>query len=353
MTQPYVLHKGRFEWILPVYPDEHFDSIVTNPPYGLRFMGKAWDYLVPSAASWRHAYRVLKPGGYLLAFASARTYHHMAMNIELAGFEIRDQIMWIYSTGFPKSHNLEEQFEGWGTALKPAHEPIVVARKPLIGTVQRNMELYHTGAMNIAACKIPGEPWKFGNQPKLSGGRYQPGQLTPKERHASNLEGGHDGRWPANIVHDGSDEVLQNFPWTKSGTGAIKKESMAWYTPNAYGKESRPAGTEMISYGDEGSAARFFYCGKASPTDRDEGLPEGMTNTHPTVKPTSLMRWCVRLVTPPGGTTLDLCCGSGSTGKASMLEHINFVGIDMENVTIADYRIRWAINNRNNQTKLF
>ena len=147
-----------------------------------------------------HVYRVLKPGGHLLVFASPRTYHRMVCGIEEAGFEIRDQIFWVFASGFPKSHNLENEFDGWGTALKPAHEPILVARKPLIGTVKQNMDQYGTGAVNIKDSLIPGEPWFYGNQPKLNGARYTPGQLTPLERHAENITGGEQGRWPANLI---------------------------------------------------------------------------------------------------------------------------------------------------------
>lgn len=208
----YDLRIGKMEDVLLLYPDNFFDSIVTDPPYGISFMGKNWDYNVPSLLQWQQAYRVLKPGGYLISFGGARTYHRMVVAIEDAGFEIRDQIFWVFGSGFPKSSNQKGEWEGWGSGLKPAHEPICVARKPLTGTIPENLAQYGTGAMNINACRIEGEPWRYGNQPKLNGARYQPGQLTPLERHAENIEGGHEGRWPANVIHDGSDEVTRYFP---------------------------------------------------------------------------------------------------------------------------------------------
>jgi site-specific DNA-methyltransferase (adenine-specific) len=354
--------------VLRTLPADSVDAIVTDPPYGLAFMGKRWDYDVPSEAIWRECLRVLKPGGHLLAFAGTRTQHRMAVRIEDAGFEIRDMIAWVYGSGFPKSLDVSKaidkaagaerevigvagksgsarnsmagdfaggeymntapateaarQWAGWGTALKPALEPITVARKPLIGTVAENVLAHGTGALNVDGCRVPG--WK----PQVTQGINSNASNfnVTKERRTSGDS--NEGRWPANLIHDGSEEV-----------------------------------GELL-----GSAARFFYCAKASKRDRDEGCegmearttkafeggqiasaktPEAMggerttRNHHPTVKPTDLMRYLCRLVTPPGGTVLDPFMGSGSTGKAAMLEGFDFIGIerDAEYVKIAEARI--------------
>lgn len=279
-------------------PDNSVDSVVTDPPYGLSFMGKKWDYDVPSEEIWAECLRVLKPGGHLLAFAGTRTQHRMAVRIEDAGFEIRDMIAWVYGSGFPKSHNLKDQWQGWGTALKPALEPITVARKPLIGTVAENVLAHGTGALNIDGCRVPTDD-------DLNGGAYSNGKkdLSKATSYATGVNAGEfvqpPGRWPANLIHDGSEEVL----------------ALA------------------------GEQARFFYCPKASKKDRDDG------NTHPTVKPTDLMRYLCRLVTPPNGTVLDPFMGSGSTGKAAMLEGFNFIGIEREAeyIEIAKARINWTL----------
>jgi len=281
-------------------PSCSVDSIVTDPPYGLSFMGKKWDYDVPATDVWAECLRVLKPGGHLLAFAGTRTQHRMAVRIEDAGFEIRDMIAWVYGSGFPKSHNLSGNWQGWGTALKPALEPITVARKPLIGTVASNVLEHDTGAINVDGCRVPG--WK----PQVTQGINSNASNfnVTKERRTSGDS--NEGRWPANLIHDGSEEVAAMFPKSDSGTSE--------------------------------SAARFFYCAKASKRDRDDG------NIHPTVKPTDLMRYLCRLVTPPGGVVLDPFMGSGSTGKAAMLEGFRFIGIerDAQYLEIAKARINHA-----------
>ncbi|MHA1160162.1 DNA-methyltransferase [Rahnella sp. CFA14(1/10)] len=321
--------------VLGNMPGNSVDSIVTDPPYGIKFMRKTWDYDVPSLAIWEECLRVLKPGGHLLSFAGSRTQHRMAARIEDAGFEIRDMIAflyetsnaaqvlidslspeqlklldaafgrdgmlgWVYGSGFPKSHH----------TLKPALEPITLARKPCKGSLAPNAGVYGTGALNISECRIPlaeGEPpYDYPNGPGGSDpnhmwrGRNKGDGDSPKQ-------GNPDGRWPANLIHDGSDAVLAMFPDT----------------------------SQQIEISN---ASRFFYCAKASKKDRDEG------NNHMCVKPTELMRYLCRLVTPPGGTVLDPFMGSGSTGKAAAMEGFCFIGIEREEnyVKIARRRIASA-----------
>ena len=393
-------------------PDNSVDSIVTDPPYELGFMGKSWDAsgIAFNIEVWQQALRVLKPGGHLIAFSGSRTYHRMAVAIEDAGFEIRDQIMWVYGSGFPKSHNISKgldksenkevwennqygggnskceqcgkwmisgspcqcpkpvvefkseaakQWNGWGTALKPAHEPMVLARKPLIGTVANNVLTYGTGGLNIDASRVGiaegDEPSAgkrtatFGNQDTVSGGDGSGGWVASS------------GRWPANVIHDGSDEVVELFPDSNAPKQYDKKKA-GWLTPGSTHEINELQSKE---YGDSGSAARFFYCAKASKRDRNEGLDgfeakyvardngfsdkisdtnKPRANHHPTVKPTTLMQYLVRLVTPPNGTVLDPFMGSGSTGKACAYEGFDFIGIEQsaEYVEIARARIEYV-----------
>mgnify|MGYP000390830774 FL=1 len=514
---------------LRAMPDASVDAVVTDPPYGLSFMGKKWDYDVPGTDVWAECLRVLKPGGHLLAFAGTRTQHRMCVRIEDAGFEIRDMIAWVYGSGFPKSHNLKGEWEGWGTALKPSWEsvtwatkptseqserativsnlsrlearlwlllsvsaaakssrsnqseydaacgtaqwdadaitnlraalcdqmdtsqfesatttalnivsswnrilaeswgrestfitetesstttdlrslkfalsqitpesivaacsrpggfdanaslaerhfsasvallrsihtlsatgramsrgaensldagvspsldPCIMARKPLDGTVAENVQEWGTGAINVEGCRVPGNDhasaWDRPVSTNIGAGSY----ISDGTQHVIDISANKpSGRWPANLIHDGSEEVLAGFPGES-----------------------------------DGSAARFFYCAKASKRDRDEGLDGfevkrtgGMqatadgsmltgsgnerktarANTHPTVKPTALMQYLCRLVTPPGGTVLDPFTGSGSTGKAAIIEGFNFIGIEREAeyVEIARARIAHA-----------
>jgi DNA modification methylase len=357
-----VLH-GDCRVLMAAMVEASIDSIATDPPYELGFMGRSWDKsgIANDMAMWREALRVLKPGGMLVAFSHARTYHRMACAIEDAGFEIRDQIMWIYGSGFPKGGNRD----GKGTCLKPAHEPIVVARKPFAGSVAANEAIYGTGAINIDACRVGTEV------------RINPAASTSSMQRKSRADIGYrsddgvgpgspaseaHGRWPANVVHDGSEEVVACFPETKSG-GA----------PTAGNRNGGVFGIYAArSLTNHGSAARFFYCAKASKADRDEGLghlaPQAFVqfqtgngesgaasslsegretqyrNIHPTVKPEDLMRWVVRLCTPPGGTVLDPFTGSGSTGKAAVLEGLDFIGCELtdEYVPIARARIAAA-----------
>lgn len=334
----YTIHLGDCLHSLRLMPDNSVDSVVTDPPYGLSFMGKKWDYDVPSVDVWAECLRVLKPGGYLLAFAGTRTQHRMAVRIEDAGFEIRDLIAWVYGSGFPKSHNGE-----WGgTALKPALEPITMARKPLAGTVEANWREHVTGALNIDGCRVGGEhtytPRLTANANMNDDGWQKIGQAAEPVTAA--------GRWPANLIHDGSDEVVGLFPETGKSTGGRIGNAGGGSVQNV------PVGKFEAGnpgYGDTGSAARFFYCAKASKTDRGEG------NTHPTVKPTDLMRYLTRLVTPPGGTVLDPFAGSGSTGKACALEGFEFIGIEREAeyCDIARARIAHVVATEQRQEQLF
>jgi site-specific DNA-methyltransferase (adenine-specific) len=392
------------------------DAVVTDPPYGIGFMGKAWDgkdivrrhgkrRSMPStdptctengghgslaaaaglydlsphgmlafqrfSAAWAaEALRVLKPGGHLLAFASPRTYHRMAAGVEDAGFEIRDQIMWVFGSGFPKSHNGE-----WGgTALKPAHEPIVMARKPLSGTVARNWEAFGTGGLNIDACRVAtSDNLGGGDQNEraktATEGWDRPWMREPdaKAAHAArvNANVAHAealGRWPANLVHDGSEETVAAFPRAPGQQGDLRGHSRDRASLGIYGDMG--AARDASARRDHGSAARFFYCAKATREDRNDGLesrgrpavaagatmrdrekadwPARNGNHHPTVKPTELMRYLCRLVTPRGGLVLDPFAGSGSTGRAAVMEGFQFAGIELdpEYAAIAEARIR-------------
>jgi site-specific DNA-methyltransferase (adenine-specific) len=379
------------------------ESVVTDPPYELGFMGKSWDStgIAFQKETWELCLQLLKPGGHLLAFSGSRTYHRMAVAIEDAGFEIRDQIMWIYGSGFPKSLNIgkaidkklgkerevigkgkpmsslgvmhdddwqsdseynetkgNSEYEGWGTALKPAHEPVVMARKPFKGSVADNVLKHRTGAINIDESRISLSE----NDDSRLGGK---GTWKTDKMAKDVYEGGYDGtetgsselgRFPANLIHDGSDAVKDIFPHTKSGK---MKQHIEGGQYNVYGK-MYPRDVE--TYGDEGSAARFFYSAKVSASERNKGLEHLETkqtqgggggigdykndvnsasgkygsekapskNTHPTVKPVDLMKYLCRLVTPKGGTVLDPFMGSGSTGIAAKSLEFNFIGIERE-----------------------
>lgn len=374
------LHLGNCVEIMASLDEHSVDAIVTDPPYELGFMGKTWDSsgVAFNVETWRQALRVLKPGGHLIAFSGSRTYHRMAVAIEDAGFEIRDQIMWLYGSGFPKSHNLKDDWQGWGTALKPAHEPMVLARKPLIGTVAANVLAHGTGGLNIDATRVPGEV-PSETQPSLRPNGDDSGHaLGSGEGRNGEMSSAPGGRWPANVIHDGSDEVVAGFPQSKGGAYPAKR-GQAVNTAFAGGQETEGGFRAM---GDDGSASRFFYCAKTSKRDRNEGLEDfeerqtagggarhpddyddserdqrliaaakaygahkaPAKNHHPTVKPTALMEYLIKLVTPTGGTVLDPFMGSGSTGKAAIYTGFNFIGIDMtpEYVDIAKARIAYA-----------
>lgn len=378
----FTLHHGDCTEAMRGMAESSVDSIVTDPPYELGFMGKSWDStgIACSVEVWREALRVLKPGGHLLAFGGSRTYHRLAAAIEDAGFEIRDQIMWIYGSGFPKSHNLDGAWSGWGTALKPAHEPICVARKPLCGTVAANVLMHGTGALNIDGCRV--EP--------TGESRERVSEASQERRYGDKggtnftatpgVRGGDPaGRWPANVIHDGSEEVLQAFPDAKGQQGDLKETGRPRLSLGRFG-DMAPPRAHPARIESETSAARFFYCAKASRADRNEGLdslpdradgmnsntsgqhitrrdgwtPEPVKNHHPTVKPTDLMRYLCRLVTPPGGLVLDPFMGSGSTGKAAILEGFRFVGCELqaEYIEIASARIRHAAATEQHQYEL-
>jgi site-specific DNA-methyltransferase (adenine-specific) len=384
-SQRFNLFNGNAKEVLTFMASNSIDSIVTDPPYELGFMGKSWDStgIANDVQLWKEVLRVLKPGGHLLSFGGSRTYHRMAVAIEDAGFEIRDQIMWVYGSGFPKSLNIDKaidkaagverevvgqkitgnartdqgwaggqimidetspttkeakQWQGWGTALKPAHEPIVLARKPVEGTVTNNVLTYGVGGINIDSARVISDDW----DEKTVLGKYcgtndgndsVTNNFGVKEIKSTNTESTLIGRFPANFIHDGSDEVNKSL----------------------------------------GEPARFFYCAKANKRDRNEGLdgfvakrdhdgradggvggdnPRNRTNDaklnhHPTVKPTDLMQYLCRLITPPNGIILDPFLGSGSTGKAAMYEGFNFIGIELtdEYLPIAKARIEFALAN--------
>ena len=278
--------------VLPLLKD--IDACVTDPPYGLSFMGKQWDYDVPGVDIWTQIHDVLKPGAHLLSFFGSRTYHRGAIPIEDAGFEIRDQLMWLYGSGFPKSHNIgkavdklqgnesglkdnavitkgNSEWEGWGTALKPAHEPIVMARKPFTGSVANNVLEHGTGGINIDECRVGGEV-------RTNSGMSSLGVMHDDNWQPKKIETTATGRFPANVMHDGSEEVQEIFPKNKkSGVMGKGKQYKGFGKHGIYG-----AAKDDIShkfYGDEGSAARYFYCAKASKKDRDEGLEQLETPT--------------------------------------------------------------------------
>lgn len=300
------------------------------------FMGKEWDGgdIAFRPETWAEVLRVLKPGGHLLAFGSSKGSHRMVCAIEDAGFEIRDTIMWIYGTGFPKSHNQEGFWEGWGSALKPAFEPSVMARKPLIGTIAANLSAFGTGAINIDGCRVEADLTEMqGRSGTAAAGNVILGAGI-RNPDGGVWEPNSDGRWPANVLHDGSDEVVSAFPHTSSGKPGVMR--LGVNTGAAYGAESRKPGTLMTGFGDSGSAARFFYSAKATKAER-------AGSKHPTVKPIALMRYLCRLVTPPGGTVLDPFAGTGTTGAAALAEGFNVTLIEREIEYQQDIRRRLGL----------
>lgn len=417
----YKLYKGNSLDILEVVESNSIDSIVTDPPYELNFMSKSWDNsgIAFSVDIWKKCFEVLKPGGYLLAFGGTRTFHRIACAIEDAGFEIRDTIMWLYGSGFPKSLNIglaidkkngiesetigngksgissrayqseetttageyeikkaNNEWFGWGTALKPAYEPIIVARKPIENSVVDNVLKYGVGGINIDECRIGNEEISYfpTNLEEAHGNKFGNGAYMPKDTTKSPIT--HTGRFPSNVVltyeETDKEEVCGGLPDTKSGGNinfdSVKNDSIYGSIPNRKGFYQNRV--------DSGSASRYFYCAKASKKDRDMGLngfEEKQTtdgcirsnsesarkfgansalrkNIHPTVKPTELMQYLIRLVNPKDATILDIFNGSGSTGKAVMFENkereanYKYIGVDLsdEYLAISQARIEFA-----------
>jgi site-specific DNA-methyltransferase (adenine-specific) len=432
-----ILHGNNLD-ILPTLADNRIDSIVTDPPYELGFMGKKWDSsgIAYSVELWQQCLRVLKPGGHLLSFGGTRTYHRVAVAIEDAGFELRDSIAWLYGSGFPKSldvskaidkaagaerevvgesqfaarrvrPNVEtsnpeaqyrmgidnavtapstpeaQQWQGWGTALKPAFEPVIVARKPIEGTVANNVLKWGTGGLNIDGSRIgrqDGDNSSAGNRTATFG--------TQDTNSGGDGSGGwtqnDSGRWPANIILDPyTAELLDEQSGDRKGFAGGGNKN-AGFRSDYVGGQSGGADLPAQYYSDSGGASRFFYVAKASKRDRNEGLEElegrlpafgnekgdglgrGISNTkqdvprqnfHPTVKPTSLMEYLIKLVTPPNGIVLDPFTGSGSTGKAAILQGFDFIGIEMteEYLPIIEGRLKHAealVAERNKEASL-
>lgn len=419
------LYGGDNRDVLKSLPDNSLDSVVTDPPYALvsiqkrfgkpgsaatkdddvyarssaGFMGKQWDTGETAFATefWAEVYRVLKPGGHVVAFSGTRTYHRMAIAIEDAGFEVRDQLAWCYGSGFPKSHDVSKaidkklgaerervrvtnvrnpkatgggkdgaegatrpwieaalelgyhekdgdepatrqaaEWQGWGTALKPAWEPICLARKPLIGTVAENVLEHGTGAINVDGCRVGTEGGTaFGRSADKSETTSVGGYLNAKAGAPIDA-----GRWPANIVHDGSDDVVSCFPEIKTSKGTVTSKLGA---VNGAGK-GLPSHTGTYGFDETGSAARFFYTAKADKLDR-------IGSRHPTVKPVDLMQWLVRLVTPKGGLVLDPFAGSGSTGEAAWREGMRCILIEREEEYQADIAERLKLADKGPATR--
>lgn len=437
-----VVYHGSNLDVLPTLPDNSVDSIVTDPPYELGFMGKSWDSsgIAYSVELWQECMRVLKPGGHLLAFGGSRTWHRLAVAIEDAGFEMRDSIAWLYGSGFPKSLDVSkaidkaagverkrvellspalnsgtangwgkdghsetaplagtrqvddpitpeaQKWQGWGTALKPAFEPVVVARKPLIGTVAQNVLTYGTGGLNIDASRIDYQDEKDGGDWERFKGHQSSKTIRARldGNEGADLDervdnGKQSGRWPANIILDPYTAELLD-----EQSGILKSGALKAGRPVAHTNVDFRQGLDVCHYQSEansGGASRFFYVAKASKRDRNEGL-EGLElramkvsvpaptnagvygstadgkqlsspsqNFHPTVKPTSLMEYLIKLVTPDGGTVLDPFTGSGSTGKAALLNGFRFIGIELteEYLPIIEGRLRWANEQRNQE----
>lgn len=424
--------------------ENSIDNIITDPPYELGFMGKSWDStgIAFNKTTWEKCLRVLKPGGYLLAFGGSRTFYRIGVAIEDAGFEIRDTIMWMYGSGFPKSMNIglaidnkngvespvigvnedilkkqakdlkeghrkildsfdagakernngfktvsadikeaQNEWKGWGTQLKPAFEPVVIARKPFKGSLLDNIDSYRVGGFNIDECRVPANSEEYDIRHYTNEDCFQ--NLKPKESKFQ-VKPQSDGRFPSNVIltYDevDKDEVCGGFPVTGQGgnTGGYSYSGSTYSNSNILNNiGDKPTG--ISNYDDIGSAARYYYCAKANARDRDEGLDEFIEkemkvtsqyelprddgsirnvpmrkNIHPTVKPTELMQYLVRLVSPKGATILDPFMGSGSTGKAVMYENVDrnanykFIGIEREKeyCEIAEARIVYAKGDR-------
>ncbi len=403
MNDRAVLALGDCCEILKTIPSESVDAIVTDPPYEISFMGRSWDAagVAYNVAMWQECLRVLKPGGHLLSFGGTRTYHRMACAIEDAGFEVRDSIHWLYGTGFPKSRNVAiaidkeagamghrgkrvslagnktqgedleyavaqpkhepitddaKHWNGWGTALKPSHEPVVVARKPLVGNVVKNVLAHGTGALNIDGCRVG-----FQSDADKASAKPQ-GRATSKDKHiGAEPDAGNNetriefsvnqnaaGRWPTNILLSHTPEC-GNACAEDCPVAELDRQSPVSGTPKAYAPQNRDseeggmfgigAGRGGGQIGDVGGASRFFpvfkYQAKAPRRERGE------SNNHPTVKPVALMEWLIKLVVQPDGIVLDPFMGSGTTGVAAMRCGVSFIGIEREPnyMAIAEGRI--------------
>lgn len=364
--------------VLKTFPDDHFDSIVTDPPYGIDFLGKAWDANTGALETYQQCLRVLKPGGHILAFSAARTYHHLAITLEQAGFEIRDQIMWIYSSGFPKSQDVgksiqrsmgvkeyegfvdttknsgfgqmdvarqkvgqewstketqvgkakvtdpeAKQWAGWGTALKPAHEPIALARKPIKGSIKDNVLKHGVGALNIDATRIAYDGPN--DKPVPHGGKARqhkdnPGWMADNTGYGiiENPEINPIGRFPSNVLGEIAEPYQKYF-----------------YCPKVSRRE-RHIGFDLttIPTDPSGKYDNGGYSG-------NQETLKAAGNNHPTVKPIELMKYLIKLITPAGGKVLDPFNGSGSTGCAAVELGYEYVGIELDAnyVEIATKRI--------------
>lgn len=343
------LRQGDSREVIRGLPSNSIDGCACDPPYALvsigarfgasdaapagskqsgvyarasaGFMGQRWDTgeTAFDPAFWAEVFRVLKPGAHLCAFGGTRTYHRLVCAIEDAGFEIRDQLAWVYGSGFPKSH---DQGDGWGTALKPAFEPIVLARKPLEGTVAANLARWGVGSLNIDACRVgEGAGGDRDGEPSALR-RYTGRGATSFSLQPGPRGGDARGRWPANLIHDGSAEVIAAFPSAPGQLRAVTGDERAHLTKNTYGK-FKGARNGCLPRGDGGSAARFFYSAKATTAERDG-------TGHPTVKPVAVMRWLCRLIAPPGALILDPFAGSGTTGLAARAEGQRAILIERE-----------------------
>lgn len=385
-----ILHGGDCLDALAAMPPDTLDAGVTDPPYHFGsivkrwsktggadraesrvgafqrhskgFMGQSWDGgdIAFQPATWAAVGRVLKPGAHLVAFGAPKNVHRLTCAIEDSGFEIRDMLMWVFGVGFPKNHDAEkamgkasdvdlfregadtaaDKWSGWGTALKPAYEPIILARKPMIGTVQENMREFGTGAINIDACRIHAEDAlggaytvkrrKPGAEMNLTGGNYR-----PEDRDATFTGELKPGRWPANLLHDGSPDVIDAFPAQAGALAPVHKRSADKFR-NTYGAFGGHVDEQASTFrGDSGTAARFFYCAKATKADR-------AGSKHPTVKPIALMRWLCRLVLPQGGVCIDPFAGTGTTAQAALIEGSRAILVEREETYRADIRSRLA-----------
>lgn len=418
----YKIYNGDMLDMLQVIEPESIDAIVCDPPYELGFMNKSWDStgIAFKKETWQNCFEVLKPGGYLLAFGGSRTYHRIACAIEDAGFEIRDCVMYLYGCGFSKSYNIglaidkkngvesevvgvgksgcnsrayqsekpttagnydikksQNEWQGWGTCLKPAYEPIIVARKPFKGSVVDNIIKYRVGGLNIDECRIPTND-DLARINRTDNGMFGIGKNNNNAQKCKELGIEYGGRFPSNIITDGSEEVRSGLPETKSNGGNYTMQDFSSFKSSMMHFTNKKCDKQFPI--DSGSAMRYFYSAKASKKDRDEGLdnlndgllrrvrpdknddkPTGLNkdprfapvvrkNIHPTCKPTELMQYLVRLVSPKGATILDPFMGSGSTGKAVMFENrerdanYKFIGIELtdEYLPIAQARIEYA-----------